>query len=367
MPVLFRILLVLTLLLPEALYSSPGRAAEIHDPFLVRNLVQDIKDTNLVQARNQAMLLGQREAYQVLMQRITAQSDWSRIPKLDDGGIQDLILDVGIDQEKQGPGRLIATLSVRFKTEGVRRLLRGAGIAYAEWRGRPVMVIPVWQTETAGTVFEGVNPWRDLWKAGTPEGLVALSVPPASQLGGLAATTLATITPDQLDGLLSRLNTSDVLVITAAPGKSENGQLKLDLTINGRGALASRLSGQKGLGGDVGETQEQLMLRAATEIARTLDDDWKTGNLLQYDKQGTLMAMAPLGGFEEWLTVRDRLNRSTVVRNYDLAALSKTEAALVLHYVGEQAQLESVLMQNGLVLTWEDEHWSLRSTGGGRR
>ena len=363
MPVLFRILLLLAGFVPFCL-----SAAEIHDPFLVRNLVQDIRDSNLVQARNQALLLGQREAYQVLMQRVTAQSDWPRIPKLDDSGIQDLVLDVGIDQEKQGPGRLIATLSVRFKTEGVRKLLRGAGIAYAEWRGRPLMVIPVWQTETAGTVYaEGPNPWRDMWKAGTPEGLVALSVPDAKLLGGMAPTTLATVTPDELAGLLTRLNTSDVLVVIAAPGKSENGQLKLDLTVAGSGPLASHMSGQRGLGGDAGESQEQLMLRAASELARGLDNEWKAGNLLQYDKQGTLMAMAPLSGFDEWLGLRDRLNRATAVRAYELAALSKTEAALVLHYVGEQGQLESMLMQNGLVLTWEDEHWALRGTGGGRR
>jgi hypothetical protein len=362
MPVLFRVLLLLAAFLPAAL-----PAAEIHDSFLVRNLVEDIRDTNLVQARNQALLLGQREAYQTLMQRVTAQGDWPRIPKLDDAAIQNLVLDVGIDQEKQGPGRLIATLSVRFKTESVRKLLRGAGIAYAEWRGRPVMVLPVWQTDAGAVYAEGPNPWRDLWKAGTPEGLVALSVPPPNLLNGMTGANLAAATPEQLDDLLGHLNTSDVLVVTAALGKGDANQLKLDLTITGQGALASRLAGQRGYGADAGETQEQLLLRAANDLARNLDDEWKAGNLLQYDKQGTLMALAPLTGFEDWLTLRDRLNRSTAVRAYDVAALSKGEAALVLHYVGDQGQLESMLMQNGLVLTWEDEHWALRTTGGGKR
>jgi hypothetical protein len=367
MPVLFRVLLLVAALLPATVFSGAVGAAETHDPFLVRNLVQDIHDANLVQARNQALQVGQREAYQILMQRITAQVDWPKIPKLDDAGIQDLVLDVGIDQEKQGPGRLIATLSVRFKTESVRKLLRGAGIAYAEWRGRPLMVVPLWQAEAGAVYAEGQNPWRDLWKAGTPEGLVALSVPLPNQLGGLNGAALAAATPDQLGGLAARLNTSDVLVVVAAPGKSDNGLLKLDLTITGQGPLASRLSGQRGFGGDVGETQEQLLLRAANELARNLDDEWKAGNLLQYDTQGTLMAMAPLGSLDDWLTLRERLNRATAVRSFDLAALSKTEAALVLHYVGEQGQLETMLMQNGLVLTWEDQHWALRSTGGGRR
>jgi hypothetical protein len=246
----------------------------------------------------------------------------------------------------------------------VRRLLRGAGIAYAEWRGRPMAILPVWQTETGFDFAEGPNPWRDLWKTGAAEGLVALSVPDAKLLDGLAkGEALAAAAPEQLADLAGRLNTADVLVVTAAPGKSETGQLKLDLTLNGYGPLASRMSGQRGLGGDAGETQEQLLLRAAVELARGLDDEWKTGNLLQYDKQGTLMAMAPLSSFEEWLALRDRLNRATAVRSFEVAALSKAEAALVLHYVGEQGQLESMLMHNGLVLTWEDEHWALRTTG----
>jgi hypothetical protein len=359
MPVLFRILLLFPLLLPVSLF-----AAEMHDSFLVRNVVQDIHDTNLVQARNQALLLGQREAWQTLLQRLTAQTEWPRLPKLDDAEIQDMVLDVGIDQEKQAPGRLIATLSVRFKSESVRKLLRGAGIAYAEWRGRPMAILPVWQTETGIAYAEGPNPWRDLWKTGTLEGLVALTVPDPRLLDGAnSGAALANAAPEQLAELAGRLNTADLLVINAAPGKGENGQLKLDLTLTGYGPLAGRLSGQRGYGGDAGETQEQLLLRAATEVARGLDDEWKTGNLLQYDKQGTLMALAPLTGFEDWLTLRDRLNRATAVRSFEVAALSKAEAALVLHYVGEQGQLESMLMQNGLVLTWEEEHWALRATG----
>jgi hypothetical protein len=71
-----------------------------------------------------------------------------------------------------------------------------------------------------------------------------------------------------------------------------------------------------------------------------------------------------LSGLDDWLSLRDKLARSTAVRAYQLTALSTGLAALQLHYVGEQGQLESVLMQNGLVLTWEDDHWTMRSTGG---
>ena len=71
--------------------------------------------------------------------------------------------------------------------------------------------------------------------------------------------------------------------------------------------------------------------------------------------------MVPLSGLDDWLAIRDRLTRSTPVRTYEVAAISKAEAALVLHYVGEQQQLESVFQQNGLVLSWASDHWILQS------
>jgi hypothetical protein len=352
--------LLIALFLPAAL-----GAAEVHDPFLVRNLVEDIHDANLVQARNQAFRLGQREAYQALMQRITAQSDWPKVPRLDDAELEDLVLDVGIDQEKQAPGRLIATLSVRFKADGVRKLLRGAGIAYAEWRGRPVIILPLWQTDAGVFYADGANPWRDLWRSGAIQGLVPLAVlPPAELSDGISPSALAQPSDEVLNALAQRLNNPDLLIMLAAAGKNDNGTLKLDLTVTGSGPLAGSMGGQRGYGGEPAETLDQLLNRAGLDLARAIDDGWKSANLLQYDKQGSLAALAPLGGFEDWLAIRNKLARATAVRSYDISALSRNEAELVLHYVGEQGQLESVLVQNGLVLTWEDQHWALRNSGG---
>lgn len=338
--------------------------AETVDSFLVRNIVEDIRDENLVQARNRALLSAQRDAYQTLMQRLTAQSEWGHLPKIDDAGLQDLVQDVGIDQERVGPSRITAILSVHFKPDSVRRLLRGASIAYAEWRGRPLVILPLWQTESGVTYLEGANPWRDLWRQGG-QGLVPVTLLPANDLlEGVAISALAQPSDEVLTALAQKANAADLLIVVASPGKGETGLPKLDLTLSGQGPLASQLSGQKGYGAESGESPEQLLQRAAIDLARSVDENWKGANLLQYDKQGSLLVMAPLGSFEEWLAIRDKLTRSTAVRAYDLAALSRSEAVLTLHYVGDQAQLESVLMQNGLVLTSEDQNWTLRVAGG---
>lgn len=373
MPVLSwrRLLLCALLILPGAVLAQASDSAAVKnlgDSFTVKNIQEEVRDENLSQARNRALLLAQREAYQTLLQRLTAQSDWPRLPKVDDATLEDLVQDVGIDQERVAPARVYATLSVHFKPDAIRRQLRNAGIAYAEWRGRPLVILPLWQTEQGPVYTESANPWRDLWRAGAVQGLVPMTVPQQAELlEGVASSALAQPSDELLTALAQRLSNADLLVVLAAAAKGDNGQIHLDLTISGQGPLAGRLSGQKGYGGDSGETLEQMLTRAAFELVRSVDDNWKAANLLQYDKQGSLLAMAPLKGFEDWLAIRDKLARASAVRSYDLAALSKSEAALVLHYVGEQGQLESVLMQNGLVLTWEDEHWSLRNTAGRAR
>ena len=341
---------------------SAGAVAQTADGFTVKNIPEEVRDENLAQGRNRALLLAQRDAYTMLTQRITAQSDWPRIPKVDGAALEDLVQDVGIDQERVAQARIIASLSVHFKPDAIRRLLRNAGIAYAEWRGRPIPLLPVWQLESGPVYADGANPWRDLWKGGTVGGLVALSVPPPNELPeGVAASALATPSEEVMAALAQRLGSADVVVAQAAAGKDENGQIKLDVTISGVGPFGSALSGQRGYGGDPGETPEQLLRRAALDLDHAIDESWKSGNLLQYDKQGEIMAMAPLKGFEDWLAIREKLGRATAVRSYELAALSRAEAALVLHYVGEQSQLGTILMQSGLVLTWEDEHWTLRN------
>jgi hypothetical protein len=353
-----RLLILLLPLIPEV------ASAQRDDGFTVRNIVEDVRDENLAQGRNRALILAQREAYQILMQRLTAQSDWPRLPKVDDAALEDLVQDVGIDQERVAPARVIATLSVHFKPDAIRRILRNAGIAYAEWRGRPLAILPLWQTEPGPVYAEAANPWRDLWRSGSVAGLVPTVVPAASDLPeGATATALAIPSDELMAALAQKLNNADVLVVSAAAAKNESGQFRLDLAMTGEGPLAGRLSGQKGYGGDQGESLDQILQRAAVDLTRAIDDGWKAANLLQYDKQGSLVAVAPLASFADWLAIRDKLARATAVRSYDVAALSRNEAALVLHYVGEQGQLESVLMQNGLVLTWDEEHWALRNTG----
>jgi hypothetical protein len=336
--------------------------AQAVDSFTVRNVSVDISAENVGVARDRALAAGQRQAYDILLQRLTASSEWSRLPKLSDSELENVVLDVGIDQEKRSTVRYLATLSVRFKPDAIRRLLRGANIPYAEWRGRPVVVLPVFRSENGPVLSESPNPWRDAWRGGAAQGVVPMSVPSPEQTEGTVTTAQAASGgADVLAAVGQRFNTQDVLLASATPARLDGGKVKLDVVLSGMGPVASPLNGSRSYDGDVGETLDMVMHRAVEDIAKSTNDTWKNGNMLQFDRQTALPVMVPLSGFDDWLAVRDRLTRSTPVRTYEVAAISKAEAALILHFVGEQQQLESVFQQNGLVLTWASDHWILQS------
>lgn len=343
-----------------ALFCGPV-VAQTTDTFTVRNVAVDISAENVNVARDRALAEGQRQAYDTLMQRLTSSADWPRLPHLSDADLINAVLDVGIDQEKRSQVRYLATISVRFKPDAIRRLLRGANIAYAEWRGRPVVVLPVYQSDN-GPLLSEPNPWRDAWRSGAAQGVVPLIVPTPEQIEGTAtAAQAASGNSETVAAVGQRFNTQDVLFAVATPVRQDGGKVKVDVVLAGTGTIATSLAGPRSYDGDVGETLEMLLRRAVEDIAKTANDAWKSGNMLQFDKQANLPVMVPLAGFDDWLSVRDKLTRSTPVRSYEVAALSKSEAALVLHYVGEQQQLESVFLQNGLVLSWASDHWILQS------
>lgn len=349
-----------------ALFGILPVCAQSVDVFPVRGVKVDVTAANVTLARDQAMADGQRQAFVLLTQRLTAAADWTRLPVVSDQDLQDLILDVGIEQEKRSSVRYIASIGVRFKAEAVRSLLRSAGIAYAEWRGRPIAVLPVYQIESGPILWEPQNPWRDAWKSTAAQGVVPLVVPAAPSADQitlpLSATQAAQGSPDTLAAVSQRYNTADVIIAVAALGHTDDGKIKVDVTLIGSGPVGALASGPRSVQGDAGEPAESVLRRAVADVSQTVNDGYKAGNLLQFDHSATLAVLVPLNGsLADWTTLRDNLTRSTAVRSYEVAALSRMEASLVLHYVGDQRQLESVFVQNGLVLSWAGDHWILQN------
>jgi hypothetical protein len=335
----------------------PAGAQTASDAFTVRGVEVDVTAATVQAAKEQAVGQAQALALRQLLERLTAPADHAHLPQAD--AVQ-YVRDFTVDQERASSTRYLASLTVRFNAIAVKRLLQGAGISFAEARARGIVIVPVYKAQGAdrAVLWDDPNPWRSAWAALGNGGLVPLTVP-AGDLADVQAITADQALAQSAEAIraIGTLHQSpDVLVAAAAA--SANGKA-IDVMLMAEPGTPKPFDSQSYPLND-GESQDAALKRAARDISRALDERYKQPNLLKFDQKGTISALVPLTGLSDWLSVRERLARVSQVRRWELVSLSRVEAALILHVVGDAEQVRGALNGAGLALDMADGFWSLR-------
>lgn len=345
--------------------APQAAGAQAADAFTVRNVAVDVTGQNANAAREQALAEGQRLAFRRLLERLTDPSSHARLPQTTNDQIIEMVRDLAIEHEKSSSVRYIASLSVRFKPDAVRRLLRDANIAYAETRSRAVLLLPVHVAGGRAVLWEDPNPWRTVWAGRAASGLVPVVVP-FGELADVTAIDVDGATAGDIEGMAAigeRYGTSDVMVAVAEvkPGGDARPEVDVRLLVNG--PSVPRPWDAQTFTATETETLETLLKRSAEETAAAIDEAYRSENLLQFNRAASLSAVVPIQGMADWMAVRERLGRVAAVRGYELVSISRGEAAVILHFVGDQQQLEATLAQNGLPLAWGNGLWIMQPPG----
>ncbi|MBR9972207.1 DUF2066 domain-containing protein [Magnetospirillum sulfuroxidans] len=338
-------------------FNSPDSRAQVSfDPFTVDGVEVDVSAANAQVAKDQAIVAAQRQGFATLLERLTAPEDRARLPKAD--GVE-FVRDFSVEQERSLASRYIASLSVRYNGSAVKRLLQAAGIAVTEARTRPVVVVPVFVPEDGrAALWDDPNPWRNAWGNLHGGGLVPLLLP-LGDLGDIQAITAAqALAGDALamQSLGARWRTPDVLVAAA----TLRGKV-LDVALHAGPTTPKPFEALSYRQND-GESLDALLSRAVKDIARAIETTHKQ-NAAHGGESGTVSALVPLSGMPQWLAVRERLGRVPQVKSWELVSLSRTEAAIIMHVVGDSNQLAEGMSTGGLSLKWADSFWTVQPVG----
>lgn len=336
----------------------PGAAATAaSDALVVRDLPIDAEAKSAAEARELAIVKGQREAYQIMVQRIVAAADLSRVPALKDSQIVDLLEGFEIADERVAPTRYRANLTVTFQEERIRELLGGQGIAFARGAEKPIVVIPILVTEQGPMLWQDDNLWLQAWIAReTPSGLVPIIVPlgDTADIEDLTAKQASRGDAAALSRFASRYGADEVAVIEARP-KTASGK-------NGAPAVSLRVrrirpGGSDGFDeqvrGKAGQPWEELFALAADRVVARLDQSWKEANTIRYDLPGAVRAIVPVANLGEWVKVRSALLEMPQVAEIEIIALARAGADIMLRFYGDQTQLEAALATRNLFLVAE--------------
>lgn len=331
------------------LMAAPAAAADI---FTVRGVHVDKTAESATAARNAAQAEGQRLALIAMMKKLTLPDDWASLPAVDDATAQNAVRGFQVASEKTSSTRYIAEMIVSFQPEAVRRLLRGAGIPFAETQARPALLLPVLRRDGKLVLWEENNPWRDAWASLRPADELAPLILPIGEIMEMSAVPAETAVSDSeeartaLSDLAATYGASEVVVAVAA--LSADSTLQVTLTHRGGAAPSEPLNGTyRAEGRDL----SQLMTAAAADMLSGIAVQWKRQIIVRDGKLSTLTVQADFATLSEWETIRKGLTSTPLVQDMEVAGISPRGAEIRISHKGSTEMLALSLAQQNVTLS----------------
>jgi Uncharacterized protein conserved in bacteria (DUF2066) len=351
------------LLAMAVLALAPARADDQQDPYSATVKVDATADSAAA-ARTIARNDGQRRALKDVVQRLSGSDDLSKLPKLDDQKITDMVASFEVVHEKMSTVRYLADYTFHFHPEKIRQLLRSASIAFSETPNRPVVVVPVYQDGDQLVLWDDPNPWRDAWgQVPMPGGPTKLTLP----LGGVGDLTAIDAEqarsgdPQALTDIAQQ-NGADEALVAVASARQQGGQLAgLDISIRRYRLGQLTDSGSDSIDAQPGESDTDFFKRAVGVAMGDVEHPRPAAS----DKEASLSATAPISTLADWIELQRRLTSVPGIHAVELLSLNRHEARIVIKFVGKPDQLKSNLAQADLDLDGADPDWRLLPAGAG--
>lgn len=335
---------------------APAGWAQSEESFTVRGVEVDVTADNAVAARDQALVAGQRKAFDQLLLTLATAEDVARLPPLGDDAIGDMVLDFQVESESVSTVRYIGEFAFRFRAAPVQQYLERGGATYAVGATRPALVLPVLTRDGQSLLWDEGNDWLAAWSQSSVDGTLVSFVVPLGDLTDLGAVDAARALDGDaaaLQAIATRYGAGDVIVAEARSSvDTATDEARVDLHATRYTPAGPDDSLQDSLSAAGGAAALPDLYRQATQrVSSFLQAQWKQENLVSSTVEQRLAVVAPLDSLNSWIDLRRRLGDIPVIRRADLLALSRGEARLDLVFFGDQAQLARALAQRDLTLT----------------
>ncbi|MEQ1754104.1 MAG: DUF2066 domain-containing protein [Micropepsaceae bacterium] len=326
-------------------------AAQQVDLWTVPNVPVDGSAASPSAAKETALSVGRQRAWTEIFRRLTPSAVWPSQPPIANEVLEPMVKSFDIANEKHSSTRYLATVTYVFSAAAVRDTLRKTGVRYSESTSKPVLVIAL-----SGAAWQPESFWGRAWSNQTLRGRLVPVAVPVGDAQDLA--TLATVSSASDWGvvkpLADRYGAGSVLV--AAQTKTANG-IQVSMTHikpDGRAPKGSTFPRQGT------EDDTYLAARAASQIADTLQEEWKRTTSVDFGAQTSVEVDIPFSSLADWVTIRRTLDGTRLIQKMQVEEMNASVARVRLDYVGKFEQLQTALAQTNFFLTADDKgNWTL--------
>jgi hypothetical protein len=371
----------LLLLLGLAIQAGPARAEDSDEAYSATVKVDATADSAAA-ARESARTDGQRRALGAVIERLSGSPETTKLPKLDDKAITDMVDSFEVANERMSAVRYVADYTFHFRPSKIRRLVRVADSAPPEGGGkttaesgvrtsgdadnRVIVVLPVYNDGASLVLWDDPNEWRSAWAQRSPgSGLTRLTLPlgDAKDLALIDAEKAQSGVSEALNSVAQRNGGSEAVVAMATARRQGGDLAAIEVSI--KRYRSGRLVDTQGrsFNANPGEGEADFLRRVADAAAADIENSSRSNTASHADQQASLSIVVPINSLGDWLRVRDRLASITSIRKVDLLSLNRQEARIEVKYVGSQDQLKSSLSQVSLDLGGGDPTWRIQSSG----
>lgn len=340
----------------------PARADQA-SVFLVRDVAVDAMAQNATDARDKALAQGHSVAFRRLIARLVPVGAVRTVPRLDPAAIAPLVQSFEVGDEKTSRVRYLARLTFRFDRAALLRFLRSRDVPFAATASKPVLVLPVLRSAGTHLLWDRPNPWREAWASLPRAGELVPLVSPAGDLQDIrdvSARQAISADPARLRAIAGRYGAASVAVMVASRHRAGASPPEIRVSVAAHGADQDNRTFVTSHPFDPSVSVDANYRNAAARTARRIQESWKSGNLLVFDREGQVEAVVRVSGLEEWVAISRALSDMPSSDGTRVLSLSRNAVRVRLRYFGDADGFQAALRRNDLHLSHAEEGWVLR-------
>lgn len=348
-----------------ALFSLAAPVALASEAVLTAEVSVDVSAKDGVDARELAMAEAQVKGLDDVLSKLAPPSQVKEIIEgLEPGAIAGMIRSTEMLDEKISPDRYRATLRLSFNAEAVSALVADANAPKTETADpetHSFLIIPAYDDSGTLLLWDDKNPWRNVWKSLALEintGDVIVPYGDNADAGIVNEKTMASANYASLTPLAVRYGVTDIVILQAT--YSKNPDMKLSIIkrrVNRQMNEVNLLSYR----GDLQETRDLLLARAARDVAESLlikkTEELTEVKAVQGGDRNQVMVLANITTLQSWTDLRNRLKTLPMIDKIDTLAVSPQQVDMIIYYRGVPTSLARAIEGLKLRLAQNEKYW----------
>jgi hypothetical protein len=370
---------------------SPASRAETNPAYTVEGVEVDVVAENAVKAREKAVDEAQVKAYQMLAERFLGEEAMKTFKTPDPITVSSLVQDFEVTKEQLSKKRYKGTYTVRFRPNTFKGSMAAKGISYSDAPKKPVLVLPFYQTGGDTVLWSDANPWMNAWRSFSSTTNVIVPIGDANDIAQVNDSDALQYDPLQVQELAARYGADDVAIVLASP-EPTGTQGRIVVNVYNNGFEGPTFVRKLEIDQQAGEQEATMFQRAAGQVRAFLGENWKsnaaynpsiatpapqttttvttttygqpqipvtqapqTAAPVPYTRTAlgtpkTYIARARFNSVQDWVRMKNTLDRVYGMQSVMIKSLKSREAALDMRYAGDISALQLSLQNAGLTM-----------------